>query len=75
MDKESALEAKVGELQAELDLQRVEFEHEKAVARVRVEVLSMRNAKGLMDVAALMFQQIIDFGIQTFATADFPFSF
>ena len=69
MDKESALEAKVGELQAELDLQRVEFEHEKAVARVRVEVLSMRNAKGLMDVAALMFQQILDFGIQTFATA------
>ena len=69
MDKETALEARVRELQAELDRQRVGFEHEKVVARVRAEVLSMRSAEGLMDVAALMFQQIRDLGIQTHATA------
>ena len=71
MDKESALEAKVREHQTELDRQRVGLEHQKAVADVRAEVLSMRGAKGLMDVAALMFQQIRDVGIETFATAFF----
>ena len=69
MDKETAIEARVRELQVELDRQRTGFEHEKAVARVRAQVLSMRSAKGLMDVAALMFQQIRDLGVQTFATA------
>ena len=64
-------EEKIQQLEAELARERENFARNQAIERLRSEVLAMRDASGLRDVALLLYLQGLEFGIDMSAMGFF----
>ncbi len=67
----SSHQAQIDQLQTELASERKRFARERAIERLRTEVLSMRDTAGLRDVALLIFMQALEFGLHVSAMGFF----